>query len=121
MGLPIESSTHLPNCAEIVELDNKLAATSATQRKRIKVLIYLPTPPYHGSQFSLPQRSQKRLSQKRIAPPLHRLRPLLDVDFRAQRRGPRFAAPTDLFHVVVQLEGKAVRVDGERGVVDAGE
>src|SRR3989440_758070 len=69
----------------------------------------------------LAQRSQKRLTQKRIAVPLHRFRPFRVVDFRALRFGPRFAVPADLFHVVVQLEGEAVGVDGKGAVVDAGE
>src|SRR6267154_1060888 len=68
----------------------------------------------------LPQGPQKRLSQERVAVPLHRLRPFPVVDFRALRFGPRFAVPADLFHVVVQLEGEAVGINGEGAVVDAG-
>src|SRR5439155_18333350 len=70
---------------------------------------------------SLPQRPQKRLSQKRIALRLHRLRPFGVVDVRALRFVPRFAVPADLFHIVVELESEAVGVDGEGAVVDSRE
>src|SRR6267378_1452706 len=70
---------------------------------------------------SLPQRPQKWLPQKRIALRLHRLRPFGVVDVRALRFVPRFAVPADLFHVVVELEGEAVGVDGEGAVVDSRE
>ena len=35
-------------------------------------------------------------------------------------RGPRSSVPADLLHVVIQLEGEAVAIDGEGAVVDAG-
>src|SRR6267378_7763231 len=73
------------------------------------------------SESMLPQWPQEWFPQERIAVLLDRLRPFGVVDFLALRFGPRLAVPADLFHVVVELEGEAIGVDGEGAVVDAGE
>src|SRR5689334_2994136 len=67
------------------------------------------------------QRPHVDLAEEGVAAALHRLGPACVVDLRPLRRGPRLAVPADLLHVVVELEGEAVRVDGESAVVDAGE
>src|SRR6185436_19387151 len=48
------------------------------------------------------------------------LGPVGRVRLRTQVRRARSSVPSDLLHVVIELDRVAVRIDGERRIVDAG-
>src|SRR5205085_117889 len=66
-------------------------------------------------------RAQKGLAKEAIALARYGFRPLVVVDLRPLAGRARPAVPADLLHVVVELQGEAVRVDGKGAVVSAGE
>ena len=67
----------------------------------------------------LPQRTQERLAGEGIGQRVERVGPFVARP-AALGRLARLPVPADLLHVVVELDGVAVGVDGERRIVDPG-